>query len=79
MQTFKTLLGTYPHTALIKSGEIASDQFKLNFVEYNPVWDGFKSMIRDEQFDIDSYVTIDGTITPTVATAVGPLAPDGPR
>jgi proteasome lid subunit RPN8/RPN11 len=28
----------------------------------------------DAQFDIDSYVTIDGTIAPTATTAVGPLA-----
>ena len=52
MQTFKTLLGSYPHTLAIKNGEIVSDRFALDFVEYNPVWDGFKSMIREQQFDI---------------------------
>jgi 4,5-dihydroxyphthalate decarboxylase len=52
MRTFKILIGNYPHTQPIKQRTIASDRFDLDFVEYEPVWDGFKSMIRDEQFDI---------------------------
>lgn len=52
MQTLKVLLGTYPHTAAIKSGTLASPHLRLDFVEYNPVWDGFKAMIREEQFDV---------------------------
>ena len=52
MQTLETLLGSYPHTAPIKSGALASKHVALEFVEYNPVWDGFKAMIREQQFDV---------------------------
>ena len=48
----KALIGTYPHTAPLKSGAVASDRIALEFTEINPVWDGFKGMIREQRYDV---------------------------
>ena len=47
-----TVIGTYPHTAPLKSGALTSDRVALDFVEFNPVWDGFKFMVREQRFDL---------------------------
>ena len=47
-----TVIGTYPHTAPLKSGAITSDRVALDFVEFNPVWNGFKFMVREQRFDL---------------------------
>ena len=47
-KTLKTLIGTYPHTAPLKSGAVTSDRIDFDFTEIDPVWDGFKGMIRED-------------------------------
>lgn len=51
-KTLKALIGTYPHTAPLKSGAVSSERIALEFTEINPVWDGFKGMIREQRYDV---------------------------
>jgi 4,5-dihydroxyphthalate decarboxylase len=48
----RTLLATYPHTAALKSGEVASPRVAFDFADVTPVWDGFKGMVRRQEFDV---------------------------
>src|SRR5947209_12794900 len=67
----KILIGTYPHTAPLKSGAMRSDRFDLDFVEIVPVWDGFKGMIREDKYDVSEMAVV----TYLIARAHGkPLA-----
>ena len=54
----RTLLGTYPGTAELKSGSIASDSVALDFVEYSPANKGFKPMVRDGAFDVSEMAIV---------------------
>ena len=54
----KTLIGTYPHTAPLKSGAVRSDRFDLEFTEIVPVWDGFKGMIREDRYDVSEMAVV---------------------
>jgi 4,5-dihydroxyphthalate decarboxylase len=70
-KTLNTLIGTYPHTAPLKSGAVRSDRFVLEFTEIVPVWDGFKGMIREMRYDISEMAIV----TYLIAKAHGkPLA-----
>jgi 4,5-dihydroxyphthalate decarboxylase len=51
-KTLKTLIGTYPHTAPLKSGALRSPLYDFEFTEIVPVWDGFKGMIRDDLYEV---------------------------
>jgi hypothetical protein len=57
-KTLKTLIGTYPHTALLKSGALRSDRLDFEFTEIVPVWDGFKGMIRDDKYDVSEMAVV---------------------
>ncbi len=57
-KTLKALLGTYPHTAPLKSGALRSDRFDFEFTEIVPVWDGFKGMIRDDKYEISEMAVV---------------------
>ena len=57
-KTLKTLIGTYPHTAPLKSGALRSDRLDFEFTEIVPVWDGFKGMIRDEKYDVSEMAVV---------------------
>ena len=48
----KVLLGNTATTQALKTGQIASDKIAFDFVDYNPVWDGFRPMVREEKFDV---------------------------
>jgi 4,5-dihydroxyphthalate decarboxylase len=48
----RTLLATYPHTAALKSGDVASPRVTLDFKDVTPVWSGFKGMVRHSAFDV---------------------------
>jgi 4,5-dihydroxyphthalate decarboxylase len=48
----RTLLDTYPHTAPLKNGEVASPRVTLDFKDVTPVWSGFKAMVRRQEFDV---------------------------
>jgi 4,5-dihydroxyphthalate decarboxylase len=57
-KTLKTLIGTYPHTAPLKSGALRSDCLDFEFTEIAPVWDGFKGMIRDDKYDVSEMAVV---------------------
>lgn len=57
-RTLKALIGTYPHTAPLKSGLVLSDRIALDFVEINPVWDGFKGMIRERRYAVSEMAIV---------------------
>ena len=46
------VLGSHPHVKAVKSGELRSDLFDLNFVEYTPTNTAFKPMVREQAFDV---------------------------
>jgi 4,5-dihydroxyphthalate decarboxylase len=70
-RTLKTLIGTYPHTAPLKAGAVRSERFDLDFVEIDPVWDGFKGTIRESKYDVSEMAVV----TYLIARAHGkPLA-----
>ena len=50
--TLRTVLGTYPHTAPLKRGEIASPAITLEFADIKPTHKAFKPMVRELAFDI---------------------------
>jgi 4,5-dihydroxyphthalate decarboxylase len=54
----RTLLGTYPGTAALKGGSIASDSVALDFVEYSPANKGFKPMVREQAFDVSEMAIV---------------------
>ncbi len=54
----RTLLGTYPHTAALKSGTLLSDRIELDFTEFTPVWDGFDQMVRHHAFDVSEMAAV---------------------
>jgi 4,5-dihydroxyphthalate decarboxylase len=57
-KTLKTLIGTYPHTAPLKSGAVSSDRIAFDFTEIVPVWDGFKGMIREDLYDLSEMAIV---------------------
>jgi 4,5-dihydroxyphthalate decarboxylase len=70
--TLKVLIGNYAHTAPMKTGALRSDRFDLEFVEIEPVWDGFKGMIRESKYDVAEMAVV----TYLMARAYGkPLVP----
>ncbi|WP_024507896.1 hypothetical protein [Bradyrhizobium sp. ARR65] len=48
----RTVLGNYPHVQPLKRGEIRSDLFDLEFIDYTPTNAAFKPMVREQAFDI---------------------------
>jgi 4,5-dihydroxyphthalate decarboxylase len=48
----KAVLGSHPHVQAVKSGELRSDRFDLDFIEYTPTNTAFKPMVREQAFDI---------------------------
>ena len=45
-------IGNYPHTAALKSGDVASARFAFDFPEIKPVNRAFAPMARDRKFDV---------------------------
>jgi 4,5-dihydroxyphthalate decarboxylase len=50
--TLRTVLGTYPHTAPLKQGAIASPEIALEFADIKPTHKAFKPMVRELAFDV---------------------------
>ncbi len=48
----KAVLGSHPHVKAVKSGELRSDLFELDFIEYTPTNTAFKPMVREQAFDV---------------------------
>lgn len=54
----RTLLATYPHTAPLKTGEITSPRVTFDFKDVTPVWNGFKAMVRRQEFDVSEMAVV---------------------
>jgi 4,5-dihydroxyphthalate decarboxylase len=48
----RAALGDYPHTAPIKSGEIAADGVAFEFAAVKPISRAFAAMVREQKFDV---------------------------
>jgi 4,5-dihydroxyphthalate decarboxylase len=48
----RTVLGPHAHVKALKSGEVRSDSFDLDFIEYTPTNTAFKPMVREQAFDV---------------------------
>ena len=48
----KAVLGSHPHVKAVKSSELRSDLFDLDFIEYTPTNAAFKPMVREQAFDV---------------------------
>ncbi len=48
----RAAIGTYKHTAALKSGQVASDQLRLDFADVSPVNRAFAPMVRELRFDV---------------------------
>jgi len=48
----KTLLGDYPVTKALKSGQVASSLVQFDYADVNPPHAGFKRVVRDLEFDV---------------------------
>src|SRR4051794_20979046 len=54
----RALLGDYPGTAALKSGSVESDLVAFDFAEYSPAHKGFKSMVREQAFDVSEMAIV---------------------
>jgi 4,5-dihydroxyphthalate decarboxylase len=54
----RTLLATYPHTKPLKNGNVTSPRVTLDFKDVQPVWSGFKSMVRRQEFDVSEMAIV---------------------
>ncbi len=48
----RIVLGNHPHVLPLKRGELRSELFELEFVEYTPTNTAFKPMVREQAFDV---------------------------
>jgi 4,5-dihydroxyphthalate decarboxylase len=48
----KALLGDYPNTRALKSGQITSDRVRLDFADEKTVNKAFKRVVREQEFDV---------------------------
>ena len=52
VQTLKTAIGSYPHTAALKDGTVKPAGAELDFVEVSPIIGAFRRMVRGLEFDV---------------------------
>lgn len=52
MQTLKTAIGTYGHTAALKDGSVKPEGAELDMVEISPIIAAFRRMVRGLEFDV---------------------------
>jgi 4,5-dihydroxyphthalate decarboxylase len=50
--TLRTVLGSYPHTAALKSGALQSPDVALDFIDVEPVHKAFAPMVRRAEYDL---------------------------
>ena len=48
----RTVLGNHPHVQAVKSGELRSELFDLDFTAFTPTNAAFKPMVRERAFDV---------------------------
>jgi len=56
--TLRTLIGDYPVTAALKSGQVRSPHVRLDFADIKPVSSGFKRTVRDLEFDVSELAIV---------------------
>jgi 4,5-dihydroxyphthalate decarboxylase len=54
----RTVLGNYPHTAALKSGELTDPGVHLDFHDVTPVHRAFAPMVRDEAYDVSELAIV---------------------
>jgi 4,5-dihydroxyphthalate decarboxylase len=54
----RAVLGNYPHTAKIKSGEFKADGVEIEFEDIKPVNRAFKPMAQDQKFDVSEMAIV---------------------
>ncbi len=52
VQPLKTAIGSYPHTAALKSGAVRAPGVEFEFVEVSPILGAFRRMVRGLEFDV---------------------------
>jgi 4,5-dihydroxyphthalate decarboxylase len=52
------VLGDYPHTKALKSGQITSDKVELVFEHFSPTHSAFKPMVRELKFDVSELAIV---------------------
>src|SRR3954454_8034440 len=52
IQTLQTVIGSYPHTAALKAGEVRPDGVALRFTEVAPIIAAFRRMVRGLEFEV---------------------------
>jgi 4,5-dihydroxyphthalate decarboxylase len=50
--TWQAAIGNYPHTEALRSGQVASEQLKLTFVDMPTINRAFAPMVRESRFDV---------------------------
>lgn len=50
--SLRTVLSAYPHTAALRSGELASAAVHLDFQDVSPVHKAFAPMVREQAYDL---------------------------
>jgi 4,5-dihydroxyphthalate decarboxylase len=53
-----TLLGDYPNTAALKTGELRSDLVELQFADIKVANTGFKPLVREHKFDLSELAIV---------------------
>ena len=48
----RAAVGTYPHTAALKSGQVSSTRLRLDFADVSPINRAFAPMVRDGRYDL---------------------------
>ncbi len=56
--TLRALIGDYPVTAALKSGQVRSPHVRLEFADIKPVSSGFKRVVRDLEFDVSELAIV---------------------
>ncbi len=56
--TLRTTLDDYPHTAPIKTGEIASERIDFDWVPVKPIAQSFKAMVREQARDVNELAIV---------------------
>lgn len=51
-RVLRTAIGQYPHTAALRSGEVASDLLRLEFAEVPVISRAFAPMVREGHYDV---------------------------
>jgi 4,5-dihydroxyphthalate decarboxylase len=56
--TLRALIGDYPVTAALKSGQVRSPHIRLAFADVKPVSSAFKRAVRDLEFDVSELAIV---------------------